>query len=108
LNQLFFAYNEYYVGDPIKSEEFIALFEKMANNRLIFDRRYEAIRQTATKSLKKWIVRYREQPRSTRRTYRDLYIRTKRLVFSFETFPKRWLTSCQLFLTIKPNIDDPF
>lgn len=106
VQSLFYAYDLFYSSSPQKSLDFLALIERMKNNRMLFDPRgrFDRIRDMAVISLKTWLGNYLRTPRASRRDFHEQYKRTRRLVLSLEGFPASLDTCGRLLIGVPPRL----
>ena len=87
LNDLFNAYNEFYISNEERSESLIDLIDSMERSHRLYEPRYAVIRTAAVASLKRWVVEYfYELPRTERRERREIYLKARRLILNLEPF----------------------
>jgi hypothetical protein len=87
LNDLFSAYNEFYVSDERKSVVFIRLIDRLERSHRLYESRFTVIREAAVTSLKRWVTEYYYGlPADKRIEKRSLYLRARRLILRLEPF----------------------
>jgi hypothetical protein len=102
LNDLFFAYEKFYLREIRKSRAFLTLIESLDANGLIYDRRFASVRERAGKSLKAWLKFYLDSPREFRSRNRLQYKKTRRLLLRLEPFPRNTRSCFYLLLGVPP------
>jgi hypothetical protein len=102
LNDLFFAYEKFYLREIPKSAAFLNLIESLAANGLIYDHRFSRVRERTVKSLKAWLGFYLASPREFRMRNKRQYKSTRRLLMRLEPFPRNTRSCFYLLLGIPP------
>jgi hypothetical protein len=102
LNDLFFAYEKFYLRETPKSNAFLSLIEGLDANGLIYDRRFSSVRERVVKSLKAWLRFYLASPMDFRSRDKEQYKRTRRLLMRLEPFPHNTRSCFYLLLGIAP------
>lgn len=102
LNDLFFAYEKFYLRDPPKSRALLRLLGTLNTNGLIYDHRFASVRERAVASLKAWLKFYLDSPKEFRSRNKAQYRRTRRLLLRLEPFPHKARSCFRLLLGFSP------